>query len=65
MEFEFPQYESKGHGEGAWKEVTEIEAFKNLADTFPEVVPMLTELLNGKVIKISGGLCRVRKVRSQ
>ena len=65
MEFEFPQYEFKGHGDGAWKEVTEMEAFQNLATTFQEVVPMLTELLNGKIIEVSGGLYRVRKERYQ
>ena len=61
MNFEFPQYELKCEGQADWEQISETDAFENLAETYPAVVPVLKDLLNGLEIKVECEFCRAKR----
>jgi len=61
LNFEFPQYELKYDGQADWEQISETDAFENLAETYPAVVPVLKDLLNGLEIKVKCGFCRAKR----
>jgi hypothetical protein len=60
MRFQIPQFEFKHVGSEDWKEVPEITVFEKLVDKYGRVIPLLTDMMQGKEIVTADGVFRMK-----
>ena len=60
MKFEMPQYEVKYHEDEKWEEISELRAINELYKAFKKVTPAIKEMLEGKEVKTSNAIYRLK-----
>ena len=60
MSFQIPQFEFKHVGSEDWEEVSEITVFEKLVDKYGRVIPVMTDMMQGKEIVTPEGVYRMK-----
>ena len=60
MIFKMPCYQVKYCDKNHWEEISEITVLKKLQETYTQVTPVLQEMIEGKQIKTSDAVYRIK-----
>ena len=60
MRSQISQFEFKRFGRKDWEEVSEITVFEKLVDKYGRVIPVMTDMMQGKEIVTPEGVYRMK-----